>query len=125
MTVTYSADPDLTWHTDHGHFHMLKQFTATWTRQGLGGPVKVIVPKGFETDLASIPQIFRSIIPQVGRHAQPAIVHDFCYVNDQGGMTKKEADEMFLDGMKSVGVGWLRRRAMYLAVRAGGTGHWG
>ncbi len=122
MTVTYSADPILEWSNDHGHFHVHKKFTALWKT-----PVrafKVTVPKGFETDLASIPQMFRNIIPQVGRHIQCAIVHDFCYCGNTD-LSKKDADLLFLDGMKSLGVGWFRRRTMYLAVRAAGTGHWG
>ena len=34
-------------------------------------------------------------------------------------------DEMFLEGMKSTKVNWLRRNAMWLAVRVGGKGQWG
>jgi len=40
-------------------------------------------------------------------------------------MTRKEADNLFLEGMKAVGVNWFRRRVMYLAVRAGGRRLWG
>src|SRR3954454_19309299 len=39
----------------------------------------VSVPKGFVTDLASIPQLFCSILPPTGRYSYPAIVHDFLY----------------------------------------------
>ncbi len=123
MTVNYSGNPILEWSNDHGHFHVHKGFGAVWIREGKP-PVKVKVPKDFETDLASIPQIFRSIIPQQGRHIQPAIVHDYAYCG-KTTLTKKDADLLFLDGMKSLGVGWLRRRTMYAAVRVGGTGHWG
>ena len=123
MSVKYSADPVLEWSLQHDHFHVAKQFTAVWTREGLPD-VKVIVTKGFSTDLASIPRLFQNIIPKVGKNIQPAIVHDFCYVRDQQGMTKEDVDLMFLDGLKSMGVGWLRRRTMYLAVRVGGKGHW-
>lgn len=82
------------------------------------------VDAGFITDLASIPRVFRSIIPQVGRHIQPSIVHDFAY-ESKTNLTRAEADLLFLDGMKAVGVSWLRRQAMYRAVRAFGWTLWG
>lgn len=123
MTVTYSAEPVLQWSLKVGYFIVDEAFTATWNRLGKD-KFKVRIPKGFGTDLASIPRLFQNIVPKVGRHIQPAIVHDYTYVYDTG-LTKVEADQMFLDGMKSVGVPWYRRRVMYWAVRIGGTGHWG
>jgi len=123
MTVTYSAAPVLRWGLLTGHFTVAEAFTATWARPGKK-LFKVRVAQGFGTDLASIPRLFQNIVPKIGRHIQPAIVHDFTYVYDTG-LTKKEADAMFLDGMKSVGVAWLRRRVMWLAIRIGGTGRWG
>ncbi len=122
MSVTYSAAPVLQWSRQAGHFIVDEAFTATWNRPGQE-IFKVRVPKGFGTDLASIPRLFQNIVPKVGRHIQPAIVHDHAYTFDTG-LTKADADGMFLDGMKSVGVPWYRRRVMYWAVRLGGKGHW-
>ncbi len=122
MTVTYSADPVLRWSLKTGHFIVDEAFTATWARRGKE-PFRLRVPEGFGTDLASIPRLFQNIVPKIGRHIQPAICHDYAYVYDTG-LTKAEADTMFLDGMKSVGVPWYRRRVMYWAVRVGGKGHW-
>lgn len=122
MTVTYSDDPVLQWSLKTGHFIVDEAFTAIWGRPGKE-PFHLRVPVGFGTDLASIPQFFRNVVPQIGRHIQPAICHDYAYVYDVG-LTKEEADLMFLDGMKSVGVPWWRRQVMYLAVRLGGKGRW-
>jgi len=123
MTVTYSAEPILEWSAEKGHFLVHDAFTASWLRPGKE-IYRVRVAKGFGTDLASIPQIFRSLIPQRGKHIQPAIAHDYCYVFDQG-ISKADADAMFLAGMKSVGVAWWKRRLMWAAVRLNiNGGHW-
>ena len=82
----------------------------------------IVVPKGFDTDLASIPQIFHSIIPVNGKHRAPAIVHDYLYVVQD--RTRSEADTIFLEAMESVGVRWTQRYAMYWAVRIGGLFPW-
>ena len=122
MSVSYSAAPVLQWSLEQGHFIVTEAFTATWSRPGKE-LFKVRVSKGFNTDLASIPRLFQNIVPKLGRHIQPSICHDFCYVI-KTGLTRAEADAMFLDGMKSVGVHWLRRNVMWAAVRIGGRGHW-
>ena len=124
MSVTYSAAPVLRWGLAQGHFTLVEPFTVTWKR-GLTEVLEFAVRAGFSTDLASIPRLFQSIVPKVGKHIQPAIAHDFCYTGNVAGMSKAEADSLFLEGMKSMGVWWLRRRVMYLAVRVGGKGHWG
>ncbi|KKK88680.1 hypothetical protein LCGC14_2740720 [marine sediment metagenome] len=124
MTVTYSGGVLLE-STPNAEepFVLARGFTVTWMRDGQE-TVKFIVRKGFTTDLASIPRVARSIIPQVGRHIQPAIVHDWAY-EDHTDLTRAEADMLFLEGMKAVGMPWLRRNVMYAAVRAFGRGLWG
>ena len=77
----------------------------------------VIVPAGFETDLASIPRIFLSLIPKVDRHMLPAIVHD--YLCRHSDVRRKVADRVFLEAMKLKEVNPVRRRLMYWAVRIG------
>lgn len=82
----------------------------------------IIVPAGFETDLASIPQAFHSIVPVNGMHRAAAIVHDWLYVTQP--CTRPEADRVFLDAMADLGVRWSQRWVMYAAVRAGGWVGW-
>ena len=80
---------------------------------------------GFKTDLASIPQLFRSLIPQIGRHIQAAIFHDLIYrTKEHFGLTRLQADEMFLAGMKYSDVRYTRRYIIYWAVRIGGRKAW-
>ena len=78
----------------------------------LGG--LIIVPAGFETDLASIPRIFQSLVPKVDRHMLPAIVHD--YLVRRPDFSRKLADRIFLEAMRLKNVNPIRRRLMYWAV---------
>lgn len=86
------------------------------------------VPKGFVTDLASIPRIFTPLFPVHGLQTRAAVVHDYLYAErgevDDGPFTRKQCDEIFLLGMEALGVGYLKRMAMYWAVRAGGYFAW-
>jgi len=42
----------------------------------------IVIPKGFKTDLASVPKIFNSIINTFGDFIHGALVHDWIYVTD-------------------------------------------
>ncbi len=105
ITEFFPETPQKDW-----YFKVHEEFTAKW------GDILVTVPVGFESDLASIPQFLQSIIPLVGNHLQAAIVHDICY-RFRIGVSKKQADEMFYDAMRTLGVGWLKAQTMYQAVR--------
>jgi hypothetical protein len=48
----------------------------------------VIVPRGFETDYASIPRAFWVILAPTGKHTYAAVVHDYLYAS--GLKTKEE-----------------------------------
>ena len=76
---------------------------------------KVVVPSGFETDLASIPRIFTPLFPKNGRHRAAAIVHDYlCRTNYE---PRSMADKVFLEAMKVLEVPRWRRWSMFAAVR--------
>ncbi len=90
-----------------------------------GKPELLEVPAGFRTDLASIPRLARSLIPQNGRHRRAAVVHDYIYREaGRHTWTRKEADKCFLEAMKVDGVPKLRALTMYSAVRIGGWRTW-
>ena len=120
-SVWYKGRTLLSWEDDATEFTVEEPFRAFWNRKG--NVVAFTVPQGFTTDLASVPRIFQSIVPKLGHHIRPAIVHDYAY-EGHTALTRKEADAMFLDGMKTTKVSWLRRWAMWAAVRVGGTGKW-
>ena len=102
-------------------FTLLAAYSVGW-QDGNGKYNTIIVPKDFKTDLSSIPQAARSLIPGIGEHIGPSVIHDWCYRNHW--RSRVESDDLFLEGMKAVGIGWLVRNTMWSAVRAGGWVPW-
>ena len=82
------------------------------------------IPAGFVTDLASVPRAARWLIPKGRNESLGAVVHDFIYRGHVPGITRAQADRLFLEIMEQSGVGWWRRQAIYRAVRAGGWASW-
>ena len=80
------------------------------------------IPTGFHTDFSSIPRLARSIIPVLGRQNKASVLHDWLYVTKI--VNRAEADRIFLAAMRSSGVSFPKRNAMYLAVRLGGSYVW-
>lgn len=83
---------------------------------------RYMVPRGFVTDLASIPAFLRWLIDPDGPSRQAAVLHDFLYCIHY--QTRAEADALFLEALEACGVGWATRHAMYLGVRSGGWVYW-
>ncbi len=82
------------------------------------------VPRGFETDFASIPVWASAVFNPIGDDAEAAVVHDWLYaVGEPGG--REEADAIFLYALQQSRVPALERKLMYEAVRAGGAGSYG
>lgn len=82
----------------------------------------IVVPVGFVTDFASVPKLFWNILPPTGRYGKAAIVHDFLYFT--AIVNKDDADSIFLEAMKVLGVAWATRQAMYYAVHWFGNSAW-
>ncbi len=82
----------------------------------------ISIPAGFETDFASVPRLFWSIIPPDGRHTQAAVLHDYLY--HKHIYSRKKSDKIFLEAMKVLRVSWWRRHVMYRAVRMFGGKAW-
>jgi len=88
---------------------------------GQKGPT-VEVPKGFVTDLASIPRVFWSALPTDGIYTFPAIVHDYMYWNQIH--SREIADSIFRQGMADMKVPNAVATTIYTAVRLGGASAW-
>ncbi|MGJ8724980.1 MAG: DUF1353 domain-containing protein [Roseibacillus sp.] len=80
------------------------------------------VPEGFVTDFASIPRPLWPIYPKTGRYQLAAVVHDYLYWDQS--LTRKQADDVFLEGMKESEVPKKDRFIIYQAVRKGGEKAW-
>ena len=88
--------------------------------------IKIQVPAGFITDFASVPRVFRSIIPAWGRYGKAAVIHDYLYQETgiHHWMTRKLADELFLGAMLVSGTKPWKAKVMYRAVRLFGRFAW-
>jgi hypothetical protein len=85
------------------------------------------VPAGFVTDGASVPRVFWPLFSPVGQCLPAAVVHDwlYCRASTRGApLTRLQADRVFLDGLKALGMHWLARATVYRAVRLGGWAAW-
>lgn len=84
----------------------------------------ITAPAGMKTDFASVPKFARWFASIAGDYLPAAIIHDWCYVKasevNYPDITRKMADDMFLDNMAYLGVPWYKRNIMWAAVRAGG-----
>lgn len=83
--------------------------------------IRVRVPIGFETDLASTPRILWPVCPPDGPWSPAAILHDYLY--GLPGCSRFLADALFREAMHKLGVPWWRRVVMYYAVRLVGRRH--
>lgn len=104
---------------------------------------RIIVPKGFRFDGASIPWITQFVIGKWDLGVGPPCVHDWIY-NFRGDLPtgsfkckrndewhqicepwkRYEADRLFCRHMRTVGVSRWKRRMAYRAIRLGGWYAW-
>lgn len=82
----------------------------------------ITVPRGFVTDLASIPRFFWSAFPRTGKYLSAAILHDYLYWDQR--CTRAEADRIFAIEMLSFGVEASSRNLIFAAVDQFGGGAW-
>lgn len=79
----------------------------------------IIIPKGFVTDLASVPRLFWWLIAPMELSAVAPIVHDYLYQTGgiSGRYSRRASDDLFLSIMIREHVPIWRRVLAYLAVR--------
>lgn len=83
----------------------------------------ITIPKGFQTDLASVPRFLWSIgFAPFGKYTDAAIVHDFLYTFQP--CSRSLADMVLLEAMRVLGVGKFKSYTIYSAVRAFGYIYW-
>lgn len=111
LFLSYDTDEPETWR--------LEQMYERDTSIG-----KIVVPQGFETDLASTPHTVWLRFPRWGRWSGAAIVHDFLYRTQPAGVTRYRADRVFLELMRKDGVTYGDSLVMFQAVREFGDAPW-
>lgn len=81
------------------------------------------IPRGFITDLASIPKpLWPILAPQYSGFVYPAILHDFFY-RCPNNVTRKYADDVFYYALKAEGVSTYTALKMWAGVRTFGGAH--
>lgn len=99
----------------------LRELTDDLTAHWSG--YKIRVKAGYRTDGASIPRLaWRLVGHPWAQYLPAAIVHDILYETEV--WEREMADECFHDLMQCLGVGYLRRKAMWGAVRCCGGPTW-
>lgn len=81
-----------------------------------GASIKITIPKGFETDLASVVRWLWFKFPPNGPWTRAALVHDYFYRN-KTPFSRFFADSVFREIMRIDGVPLWQRVVMYYAVR--------
>lgn len=77
-----------------------------------------VVPSGFTTDFASVPQALTWLVPRYGRYTKAAILHDFLWRECAAGRFGwADADGLLRRAMRELEVPFLRRWLMWAAVR--------
>jgi Protein of unknown function (DUF1353) len=82
----------------------------------------VQVPKGFVSDLASIPRVFYSLLRPDGTYAYAAIIHDYLYWTQ--AVKRETADEILKNSMEDFEVDPVTLQTIFTAVRAAGQFAW-
>jgi len=87
-----------------------------------GSEDTINVPIGFRTDFASVPRLLWALIPRWGKYGNAAVIHDYCYWQQQ--FNRKKADEIFLEAMTVLKVSSFQKYTIYYAVRWFGWYPW-
>ena len=83
----------------------------------------ISIPKGYESDLASIPRAFWSIMsPNKSELIAPALIHDLLY-GENCLYTRKMADDIFYRALRNNGVSFYDSAKLYTGVRIFGASH--
>jgi hypothetical protein len=99
---------------------ILNEFAYEIGEEGSGNVINV--PIGTYTDFASIPRTLWAVFPRWGKYGNAAVIHDWMYWDQS--RSRKEADDIFLEGMEVLEVPTWKRRAIYSAVRTFGGIAW-
>ena len=84
---------------------------------------QIVVPRGFVTDFASIPQPLWSLgLSPHGQYSRAAVVHDYLYWSQ--GCTREQSDRLLVIAMKESHVGTFDEVAVYSGVAAFGESAW-
>jgi hypothetical protein len=115
---------------DSRRYRLLRDVSYTIEHGPFAGAVST-VRTGFTFDYASIPRIFWPWLPPAGnrrnQYGIASLWHDWLYVHQTiAGQPcrRKDADAVFLEIMRAVGVSPILAQTLYIGVRIGGWVGW-
>ena len=82
----------------------------------------ITVPTGFVWDGGSVPRVLWPILDPWGSASKAYLLHDWLY--HTGDRSRLVSDAIFMEAMEVLGVGFLKRKALYRGVRVGGWLAW-
>lgn len=100
--------------TKPGYFKLLSPMEVRY------GTFHFTVPKGFDTNLASIPPGLRSIFNRL-EHRKEAVAHDYLYdITCTINLKRKRCDQLFYEFLVARGMNKFKAWCYYIGVRVGG-----
>jgi hypothetical protein len=89
------------------------------------GTQEIVVPEGFETDLASVPRVPVAYMTWGDRAHREAVLHDYLYsFGAVPDLPRDACDELFRQAMISRGNPWWVYQPMYWGVRFAGWNYY-
>lgn len=76
----------------------------------------IVVERGEQSDLASVPGFLTWLVPRYGRHTLPALLHDHLVIPNMDSDVREAADTTLRDAMGATKVPLVRRWIMWAAV---------
>ena len=114
MTAKFIGDVRVNWLNDSREMQLL----TTVLFQDKKGK-HWVAPRGAIVDGASIPRFFWSFIgsPFSGKYRNASVIHDvYCVTKSE---PRKAVNKMFYEAMRVEGVGRIKAKLMYYAVKVG------
>lgn len=100
----------------------LGQYRTVGPTVYVGSTDVIQIPDGFQTDLASVPRIFWSVLPPDGTYERAAVVHDWHCVHLAAGdcrISSRDTDGLFRRMAREGGAGLVTRWLLWVGVRWG------
>lgn len=110
-----------------GHWTANKAFVLDAPFTYISRVGSIVVPKGFVTDFDSVPRLPLAYWLAKGRTRLAPVIHDYLYAThalDGVPISRRFADQLFLEAMVDESVGRAARRMIWAGVRAGGFLAW-
>ena len=111
-------------------FEVMADFVYCWPGHGDWPALDIVVPRGYLTDLLSVPRPLWPVLPPHGAGAWGGLPHDLLYgirftlPGQDEDDARAMADRILLDAARDSGASTFRARTLYAGDRIGGWPAW-